>query len=104
MGGPGPEFAALYSFMRSPYYWELPIEDISCRLYADLMTRPPKVKSGDSHDIQYLATAIPVARYVVGDRAMIDRCERLGIGSKWNTKLFSAKNLDDLCQELEGLT
>jgi hypothetical protein len=104
MAGPGPDFAALYSFMRSPYYWELPIEDIACRLYADLMTKPPEVKSGDSHDIQHLATAIPVAHYVLADRAMVDRCERLGIGTKWKTRLYSARNLDELCRELERLT
>ncbi len=102
MGGPGMELAGVYSFMRSPYYWELPIEDISCRLCADLLVRHSQVKAGDSRDIHHLATSIPVAHYVVADKAMVDRCERLGIGPKWNTKLFSTRTLDDLCQELEG--
>lgn len=103
MAGPGPELAGIYSFMRSPYCWELPIVDIACRLSADLMTGHASVNSGDSQDIYHLATAIPIAHYVVADKAMVQRCKRRGIDAKWNTKMFSARNLDDLCQELEGL-
>lgn len=107
MGGPSgdsaTDIAALYSFMRSPYYWELPIQDISCRLSADLLVKHFPIKSGDSLDISHLATAIPVAHFVVADKAMVDRCERLGVGKKWNTKLFSNRTLDDLCDEIAAL-
>jgi hypothetical protein len=108
MGGPSSgfplEIPALLSFMRSPYYWELPIQDISCRLSADLLVKHFPIKSGDSQDIQHLATAIPVAHFVVADKAMVDRCERLGIGKKWNTKLFSSRTLDDLSEEVACLS
>ncbi len=103
MGGTGPGIPALYSFMRSPYYWELPIVDVACRLGTDLMIKHFRVKSGDHHDVQHLATAIPVAHFVVADKAMVDRCERLGIGAKWGTKLFSTRTIDQLCRELEAL-
>lgn len=107
MGGPTDGFAsdlaALYSFMRSPYYWELPIQDISSRLSADLLVKHFPIKPGDSLDISHLSAAIPVAHYVVADKAMVDRCERLGIGKKWNTKLFTNRTLDDLCDEIERL-
>ncbi len=106
-GGPGADdptaLAGLYSFMRSPYHWELPIQDVSCRLSADLIVKHFPIKSGDNYDIQHLATAIPVAHYVVADKAMVDRCERLGIGKKWNTRLFSTRTLDDLCDEIAFL-
>lgn len=106
-GGPGgdlaSDLAALYSFMRSPYYWELPIQDVVCRLSADLVVKHFPVKSGDHADIQHLAAAIPVAHHVVADKAMVDRCERLGIDRKWNTKLFSARTLDDLSDEIAVL-
>jgi hypothetical protein len=108
MGGPSSglpfEIPALYSFMRSPYYWELPIQDISCRVSADLLVKHFPIKSGDSLDIQQLATAIPVAHFVVADKAMVDRCERLGVGKKWNTKLFSNRTLDDLSDEVTSLS
>ena len=107
MGGPGDDdlsiFAGLYSFMRSPYYWELPIQDVSSRLWADLTVKHFPIKSGDSHDIQHLCAAIPVAQYIVADKAMVDRCDRLGIGKKWDTKLFSTRMLDDLCDEINSL-
>jgi hypothetical protein len=105
--GPGgdliSDLGALYSFMRSPYYWELPIQDVSCRISTDLIVKHFPIKSGDSYDTQHLATAIPVAQYVVADKAMVDRCERLGIGKKWNTRLYSTRRLDDLCDELAEL-
>jgi len=86
MGGPSADFPfdieALYSFMRSPYYWELPIQDIACRLSADLLVKHFPIKSGDNSDIYHLAAALPVAHFVVADKAMVDRCERLDIGKK----------------------
>jgi hypothetical protein len=62
------------------------------------------IKSGDSYDTQYLAMTIPVAQYVAADKAMVDRCERLGIGKKWKTKLYSTRRLDDLSDELAALS
>jgi hypothetical protein len=103
MGGPGPGIIGVYSFMRSPYYWMLPIHDIECRLCADLIVGHSPVKIGDTRDVHNLATSIPVAHYVVADNAMVDRCSRLGLGAKWCTKLFSTKTLDDLCDELEDV-
>ena len=97
------EFAALYSFMRSPYYWELPIQDISCRLSADLVVKHYPIRSGDSYDTQHLALAIPVAHHVVADNAMVDRCDRLGLGEKWRARLYSTRSLDDLSDELEKM-
>lgn len=94
---------ALYSFMRSNYYGELPIVDIACRLSADLVVNPPAVKSGDGMDIQHMATVIPVAQYVVVDRAMADRCERLNLPVKYRTKIYSSRTLDELIAELEVL-
>lgn len=95
--------SALYSFMRSNYYGELPIVDVACRLSADLVVHPPPVKSGDGMDIQHMATVIPVAHYVVVDRAMADRCERLKLPEKYQTKVYSSRTLDDLIAELEVL-
>jgi len=106
-GGPSgdliSDLSALYSFMRSPYYWELPIQDVSCRISADLIVKHFPIKSGDSYDTQHLAMAIPGAQYVVADKAMVDRCERLGIAKKWKTHLYSTRTLDNLCDELLAL-
>jgi hypothetical protein len=95
--------SALYSFMRSNYYGELPIVDVACRLSADLVVNPPPVKSGDGMDIQHMATVIPLAQYVVVDRAMADRCERLKLPEKYRTKVYSSRTIDELIAELEVL-
>jgi hypothetical protein len=39
------DLSALYSFMRSPYYWELPIQDVACYLSADLIVKHFPVRS-----------------------------------------------------------
>ena len=54
-------------------------------------------------DIQHMATVIPAAQYVLVDRAMADRCERLKLPEKYQTKVYSSRTLDDLIAELEAL-
>jgi len=107
LGGPGGDFisslSGVYSFMRSPYYWELPIQDVGCRLSADLCVKQSPVKIGDSKDVDHLATSIPVAQYVVADNAMVDCCRRLKLGEKWNTRIYSTRTLDDLSDEILSL-
>jgi hypothetical protein len=100
---PEESIAALFAYMHSPYYGELPIVDVACRLSADLVVRPPGVKRGDSMDVQHLATAIPLSHYVLADKAMTDRCGRLGLGAKYRTKIYSSKAIDGLLAELELL-
>ena len=102
-GKPLDALAGVVSFMNSPYFWELPSEDVRNRLFADLITGGQTVKSGDSSDIGHLALAIPVAHYVVTDKAMEDRCGRRGLGAKWETKILSSKGLSELCDEIEAL-
>jgi hypothetical protein len=103
IGGPGPGETALYPYMRSPYYYELPPIDIASRLYADLMASGQPIKSGDNQDVQHMAFAIPVAHFVVTDRAMADRCRRRGIGEKWHTSIFSSSTLEELSEALSKL-
>jgi hypothetical protein len=103
IGGPGPGETALFPYMRSAYYYELPPIDIASRLYADLMANKQPIKSGDNQDVQHLAYAIPVAHFVVTDKGMADRCRRLDIGRKWSTRIFSSSTLDELLEELAAL-
>ena len=107
LGGPGSNFESglmgIYSFMTSPYFWKLPLEDIACQLSAEIAVNRTKVGHGDYLDIQHLSMAIPVARYVLADNSMVDRCRRLGLGESWNTKIFATKSIDDLCDEIAAL-
>lgn len=107
VGGPGEDFKAritgVYAFMNSPYYWQLPIEDVACRLSAEIMVQHHQIGLGDNRDIQHLSTAIPFAHYVVTDNAMVDRCRRLKLGEKWDTKIYATRALDDLSDEIASL-
>jgi hypothetical protein len=103
IGGEGLGDFALYPYMRSPYYHQLPPVDVACRLYADLTANGQAIKSGDGQDVQHLALAIPVAHFVVTDKAMEDRCRRLRIGEKWNTQIFRSGTLDQLFEKLTAL-
>ena len=107
IGGPGEDFTerliGVYAFMNSPYYWQLPIQDVACRLSADIIVQKHEIGLGDNQDIQHLSTAIPVAHFVVTDNAMFDRCRRLKLGDKWNTKIYATRTLDDLSDEIAAL-
>jgi hypothetical protein len=103
-GGTSEEaISALYFFMHSQYYGELPIVDVACRLSADLVINPPTVKSGDPMDIQHMANVIPAAHFIIADRAMVERCERLGLAEKYHAKIYSSRTVDALIAELESL-
>jgi hypothetical protein len=100
---PTTTFNELYRFMKSPYCQGLPVEDISCRLFADLIVRPRPFFSGDSMDVELLSIALPVCHFVVADKDMVDRLERRKIAVDYDCQVFSTRTLHKLTDYLEAL-
>jgi hypothetical protein len=93
----------VYSFFCSPYFTELPLPYVGCRLGADLLTGPARIVPSDSMDVELLSVAIPVSHYVLTDRRMEQRIKRLGLDATWGTKVYSMSSIEDLFSELEKL-
>src|ERR1700693_705488 len=99
----GGDPRSLHSFLISSYTTALPVVEISAQLFADLMTGNQPIMSGDSADVDQLASVIPVAQFVLTDKKMENRVKRLRIDQKWGTKVFSMSTLDGLFAELIAL-
>jgi hypothetical protein len=103
LGGQPPGWKGLDGFFRSPYFTELPLPFIRCRLGAELLTGNEPIQSGDSMDVELLSVALPVAHYVVTDRRMELRIKKLGLDTKCVVQVFSMATVDGLFGRLEKL-
>lgn len=90
-------------FMISRYLHALPIHRIQAQLFAKLVTSNDRIKSGDSNDIGHLALVLPVASFVVTDKAMERLVKILRLDSEWGARVFSLSSSDDLFAALEAL-
>ena len=93
----------VYKFFCSPYFSELPLPYVGCRLGADLLTGTAHIAPSDSMDVELLSVAIPVAHYVLADKRMEQRIKRLGLDVRWSTKVYSMSSIENLFVELEQL-
>jgi hypothetical protein len=87
-------FKNVIKFYKSSYYRTLPIENISCKLNAHLLTSygNKKLKSSDQMDITYLSNYLPVSHLVICDKSMKDSCLKLGFDKEYDVKIFSIKD------------
>lgn len=65
-GGKEDEIVAFY---RSEHNKALPYTDISCSLFAKIMTDPQPIRTGDPKDIQHISTMLPYSDLFVTDKA-----------------------------------
>lgn len=83
------EFLLSREFRASPY------QDISTHLVSDIIMRNKKFKSGDRQDVINIATFLPYCNYFITDDEQKKRILKFGFDSKYNTKVFSMKNIED---------
>ncbi len=78
----------LLSFYKSEYYSSLPFPDLTCSLFAKIMTDPQPIRSGDPMDIKHISTLMPFSDLFITDNAW----------SKFlNKKKYDQKYRTDIC-------
>ena len=60
----------LMTFYRSPYYCAMPYTNLSCNLFARMMTDKQPIRSGDPMDIKHVSTFMPFSDMFITDKAM----------------------------------
>lgn len=100
LGGPIGQFGA---FLASRYLHSMPLPRIETRLMAKLVTSNEVIQSGDSNDVRHLALVLPVANFVVTDKAMERRVKELGFDGEWGAEVFSLSSSDALFARLGAL-
>ncbi len=91
-------------FLKSDCYKQLPSVHINAHMVADLVTSKRKLlEIGDPTDISNLSTLLPYCDYILTDRAQMNRIRRLELDKKYNTKVFSLSNINELFIDLQKM-
>jgi hypothetical protein len=102
--GKRDDWNGLGDFLISDHFCELPAVKIASQLYAKLVTdKNRSIEPGDPMDVTHLASAVPVAHFVLTDRKMTNRIKELGIDKEWSCGVFSESTIDGLFAELEKI-
>jgi hypothetical protein len=100
LGGP---LRQLGPFLVSRYLNAMPMHKIETHLMAKLVTSNEVIQSGDSNDVGHLALVLPIANFVVTDKAMERRVRALGFDKEWGAQVFSLSSSDALFAALAAL-
>ncbi len=98
-------FEETLKFLVSDYHTAVPHVDISCKLWADLMTSNMRIERSDFMDIEYLSTVIPYCDFVITDDKRKNQLRKLEIDKTYSTRIYSLREteIDALLAELEKL-
>ena len=102
--GQPPDWEGVFRFFGSAYFTELPQPFISSRLTSDLLTGNEPIAPSDPMDVDLLSIALPMAHFVLTDRRMELRIQKLRLDAKCKTAVFSMSTVDGLFSELEKLS
>lgn len=77
----------IIGFYRSEHNKALPYIELSCSLFAKIMTDPQAIRSGDHKDIQHISTMLPYSDLFITDKAWRTFLNNKKIGEKYNTQV-----------------
>lgn len=106
LGGGKSDAEGMLSFYDSPYYWDLPLHDVWIDLYSRRLTGingGGEIKQSDIKDITNIASMLPICHAITLDRAMAALVEQSGLNTRYSTRIFSNKNIDELLAYIESL-
>lgn len=78
---------AIIDFYKSNYNKVLPYAELSCSLFAKIMTDPQPIRTGDHKDIQHISTMLPYSDLFITDKAWRVFLNNKKIGAKYNTQV-----------------
>jgi hypothetical protein len=86
----------IIEFVESDHFSEIPIIDISCRMWAKILTHNTNrtIKTGDATDIDIVSAYLPYVDVLATDTFVANTIKGLGYDSKYKTTVFGAKKED----------
>lgn len=103
ISGKKNDIEGLIKFYNSNYYNYMPYNDITAKLYANIIASNNPIETGDSMDITNIATMAPYCNIIVTDKKMRNRIKLLGIDLQYNFQVFSLKDHEELFYLLKSL-
>lgn len=81
------DFEGLINFHKSSHHKSMPFTNISCNLYAHIMTDKQEIRSGDLMDIKHAATLLPFSDLYITDKAMSTFLNKRNFNNLYNTTI-----------------
>lgn len=85
--GKALDFEGMISFHKSSHHKSMPYTNISCNLYAHIMTDKQEIRSGDLMDIKHAATLLPFSDLYITDKAMSTFLNKRNFNKLYNTTI-----------------
>lgn len=83
--GKANDYGGLLDFFKSEYHKAMPYTNISCNIFAKLMTDKQPIRSGDTMDVKHAATLLPFANIYITDKAMSTFLKKRKFDKQYNT-------------------
>ncbi|MBN1384170.1 MAG: hypothetical protein JW983_04720 [Elusimicrobia bacterium] len=83
--GKAMDYKGLIGFYKSVHHKSMPFSNISCNLYACIMTAKQPIRSGDVMDIKHASTFLPFSNMYITDRAISAFLKKRGFDKLYNT-------------------
>lgn len=87
-------------FYRSEEYMQIPTVNIGCRLLSELASGNEAVSPSDVMDIHHVETVFPYATYMVVDKRIRNRIERIKLDKEYSCKLLKWQETLPLLEKL----
>lgn len=97
------DYEGFFQFVKSEFFKAVPVIELECTIYADLLTGSKVIDEGDSIDVQQLSAVVPYCDYVVTDASKHHLLKSRKIESKWNSKTYSFDEHEKLMEDLDSL-
>lgn len=104
IGGCPQGLEGLLSFYKSPYYRAMPYTNLSCNLFARMMTDKQPIRSGDTMDIKHVSTLMPFSDVFIADKAMSTFLRKRKLDERYRTRVCyigDTDTIDDFFSRLQ---
>lgn len=98
------DLEGLKGFYLSEEFKNIPYIEIASKMYAQITTeRNRTIKNSDQMDVEQMSTLLPYCDYIITDAELNTRIKQFNFDKKYNVKVFSLRNINELINELDGL-
>jgi len=95
------DFSKLKNFVNSEYFFSIPVDYISSKLFSELLTGDFEVKITDSEDIKSLSVIFPYSTVAIIDNEMQSHVYKSDINKNFNVDVFSLKSAEKFIKTIE---
>ena len=93
----------LMTFYRSSYYRAMPYTNLSCNLFARMMTDKQQIRSGDLMDIKHVSTLMPFSHIFITDKAMSAFLRKRKLDQQYGTTVCYIGDTQVISEFFSGL-